>query len=121
MGGRLSGEAYDLVAFDPRGTGTTIPFVCTEDPFTIGQMLGEVRSSLESDTAARRLWERSRVDADICRRSGNGNEIGEFIGTAYVARDIVSVAEALGEDGLVRYWGEYIYLYLLILRCCCCS
>lgn len=97
---------YDLIGFDPRGTGTTIPFVCTNDPFTIGQILNEARSSLESDTAARRLWERSRVDVNICHQNGNGNETAEFIGTAFVARDIVSVAEALEEDGMVRYWGE---------------
>ncbi|KAK1758989.1 hypothetical protein QBC47DRAFT_436436 [Echria macrotheca] len=88
------------------GTGTTIPFVCTKDAFTVGQILDEVgRSSLESDTAERRLWERARVDADICAQSGNGNETGPYIGTAYVARDMMRVAEALDEDGMLRYWG----------------
>ena len=86
--------------------------MCTKDAFTIGQILGEVgRSSLESDTAERRLWERARVDANICAQSGNGNETGPYIGTASVARDMMRVAEALDEDGMLRYWGEFCVRY----------
>jgi hypothetical protein len=57
----------------------------------------------------RRLWERAKVDNHLCKYSGNGNETGEIIGTAFTARDMMSVAEALKEDdqdGMLRYWGE---------------
>ncbi|KAK0633897.1 TAP-like protein-domain-containing protein [Immersiella caudata] len=102
----LSGGAYDLIGFDPRGTGKTLPFICTDNDFIKGQMLSEgLRSTLESDTMERRVWERARLDANICRSRGNGNKTGELAGTAFVARDIMSVAEATGEDGLLRYWG----------------
>ncbi|KAK3384095.1 TAP-like protein-domain-containing protein [Lasiosphaeria ovina] len=101
----LSGDVYDLLAFDPRGTGTTIPFICTEDAFTIGQILDGMESGTASDTALGRLWARGEVDANICKLHGNGNDIGEFIGTASVARDMVSLVDALGEDGMLRYWG----------------
>lgn len=106
LGKRL--ECLGLTTLEPTsGTGKTIPFVCTDDAFTIGQVLTEgSRSTLESDTTERRAWERGRVDANICQRSGNGNETGEYVGTAFVARDIMRVAEALGEDGMLRYWGE---------------
>lgn len=30
---------------------------------------------------------------------------GELVGTAFVARDIDSIFQALGEDGMIRYWG----------------
>lgn len=33
------------------------------------------------------------------------NVTGELIGTAFVARDMVEIIDALGEDGLLRYWG----------------
>ncbi len=33
------------------------------------------------------------------------NATGELIGTAFVARDMVEIIDALGEDGLLRYWG----------------
>jgi len=73
----------------------------------MGQILNEIRSSIESDTSERRSWERGAVDANICKEEGNANEIGEFIGTAFVARDMLRVAEAISEDGLIRYWGEF--------------
>jgi pimeloyl-ACP methyl ester carboxylesterase len=37
--------------------------------------------------------------------SGTYEQLGELIGTAFVARDVDAIAEALGEDGLIRYWG----------------
>lgn len=38
------------------------------------------------------------------------NVTGEFVGTAFVARDFMAVVDALGEDGLLRYWGESLVL-----------
>jgi hypothetical protein len=87
------------------GTGKTARFVCTADPYYIGQILAETRSGNDSDTALRRLWERGRVDGRICQQQGNGNATAEFIGTAFVARDMIRVAEAVDPDGLLRYWG----------------
>ncbi|KAH6842325.1 TAP-like protein-domain-containing protein [Chaetomium sp. MPI-CAGE-AT-0009] len=87
------------------GTGTTIPFVCTNNTYTMGQITNELRSSLESEISERRSWERGAVDANICKEDGNADDIGEFIGTAFVARDMLRVAEAIAEDGLIRYWG----------------
>lgn len=101
----LSGGEYDLLAFDPRGTGKTAQFICTADPFYIGQIMAEIRSGNDSDTTLRRLWERGRVDGHICQKQGNGNETAEVIGTAFVARDMMRVAEAVDKDGLLRYWG----------------
>lgn len=72
----------------------------------MGQILNEIGSTLESDTSERRSWARGAIDANICKEEGNADEIGEFIGTAFVARDILRVAEAISEDGLIRYWGE---------------
>ncbi|KAM7195852.1 TAP-like domain containing protein [Rhypophila sp. PSN 637] len=31
--------------------------------------------------------------------------IGEYVGTTFVARDMTQIVDALGEDGLLRYWG----------------
>jgi hypothetical protein len=73
----------------------------------MGQILNELGSTLESENSERRAWERGAIDANICKEDGNADEIGEFIGTAFVARDILRVAEAISEDGLIRYWGEY--------------
>lgn len=32
-------------------------------------------------------------------------ELGELVGTAFVARDINAIFDALDEDGYIRYWG----------------
>jgi hypothetical protein len=74
-------------------------------------MVAEMRSGNDSDTALRRLWERGRVDGRICQQQGNGNTTAEFIGTAFVARDMMRVAEAVDSDGLLRYWGTSVFTF----------
>lgn len=44
--------------------------------------------------------------SNICREKNRDNERGGLIGTAFVARDLMSVVDALGEDGMLRFWGE---------------
>lgn len=48
-------------------------------------------------------WEKGARYADQCFE-GNQN-IGSFLSTAFVARDMLSVVDALGEDGMLRFWG----------------
>lgn len=50
------------------------------------------------------IWARAKIVIDQCAR--RQNKTGELIGTAFTARDMLSVAESLGEDGLLRYWGK---------------
>lgn len=51
-----------------------------------------------------RQWARGTITANKCAEMQN--KTGRLISTAFVARDMVEVAEALGEDGMLRYWGE---------------
>ena len=51
------------------------------------------------------FWARASIIVNQCTR--RQNKTGELVGTAFVARDLLSVAEALGEDGYLRYWGKY--------------
>jgi hypothetical protein len=39
----------------------------------------------------------------------NTQEIGSLLGTAFVVRDMVRIIDALGEDGLLRYYGKRCY------------
>lgn len=50
-----------------------------------------------------RTWAYTQVLASQCQ-SLQG-DIGQYIGTGSVARDLMSVVDALGEDGLLRFWG----------------
>jgi len=93
--------------FVRRGAGKTLPFSCIlDDPFLVGQVLNDIQSGKQSDTALRRLWARGKVDATICHLRGNADETAEFIGTAFTARDFMGVVDALDEDGMLRYWGK---------------
>jgi len=53
-------------------------------------------------------WAQSQVVAGVCSLAQN--ETGALIGTAFTARDTMQVVDALGEDGLLRYWGEQAVL-----------
>lgn len=50
-------------------------------------------------------WRDSTRIADGCYHTQN--ETGRFVGTAFVARDIMQIVDALGEDGMLRYWGKF--------------
>ena len=42
--------------------------------------------------------------AEFCYE--NNLQYGELLGTAFVARDMLRIAETLDDDGLLRYWGK---------------
>ena len=56
-----------------------------------------------SEVAVAQDWVRAHVVASQCQTAHR--ETGDYIGTAAMARDLMSVVDALGEDGLLRYWG----------------
>lgn len=99
----LTSGHYDLIAFDPRGTGNTLPFSCTDNDIEGDTMLSELILGNSSDVALGRLWTRGTINAELCFQKSKAT--GSLIGTAFVARDLISVVDALGEDGMLRYWG----------------
>lgn len=106
--GSLTGGKYDLVIFDTRGTVDTLPFSCYDDQTeAFHSFLGMVPGN-ESDTSVGTLWARAVADAEACLEHSAKN--GSVITTAFVARDLMSVVDALDEDGLLRYWGKYLCL-----------
>lgn len=101
----LTGGHYDLVAFDPRGTGDPLPFNCAKTDLEAQSLLSMISPiGNSSDTALGANWANTKVVATTCKH--NGNHSGPYIGTAYVARDLIEVVDALQEDGLLRYYGE---------------
>ncbi|KAL8672746.1 MAG: hypothetical protein Q9168_002800 [Polycauliona sp. 1 TL-2023] len=82
-----TGGYHDLIGFDPRLTGL----------YSLGPLLNS------SDTAIGQTWAAKTVFAETCHQKAK--EVGELIGTGYVARDMMQIVDALGEDGLLRYWG----------------
>ncbi|KAI6382967.1 hypothetical protein MCOR25_000474 [Pyricularia grisea] len=104
-----TGGQHDLISFNPRGTGKTLPVICfdEQDPqdalkrLAIEERLSHTGNS--SDVAQGRIWATSLQISEACAKKNADN--GRFLGTAFVARDIIQIVDALEEDGLLRYWG----------------
>ena len=62
-----------------------------------------------SDTAIGEIWTGAGNLANACY-TRNGT-IGSYLGTAAAARDLISVVDALKEDGLLRYYGKSHPIY----------
>jgi pimeloyl-ACP methyl ester carboxylesterase len=63
----------------------------------------EQTASNSSDVALGAIWARATLDSQTCLETENLT--GNLIGTAFVARDMIRVVDALEEDGMLRYWG----------------
>ncbi|KAM0415917.1 hypothetical protein ACHAPT_013128 [Fusarium lateritium] len=104
---RATGGHYDLVTWNIRGTGRSIPFDCST-PFVPGearrpQPPRRGQFDVHNATSWRRKWDESAELAENCYFQFNGT--GELFGMAFHARDMIQLVEALKEDGMLRYWG----------------
>ncbi|EEY21181.1 TAP domain-containing protein [Verticillium alfalfae VaMs.102] len=78
------------------GTGP-LPFTCG----TIGPMLSQHRPN----ETIEEIWGRAAAVAAQCAKHSTGNQHAELLGTVALVRDMMQVVDALGEDGLLRFWG----------------
>ncbi|KAL3481930.1 TAP-like protein-domain-containing protein [Aspergillus californicus] len=99
----LTGGEHDLITFDTRGTVDTIPLRCHKDPVKQQRMFFGQTTGNSSEHKVGELWARGAADAEAC--AANAGKTGAVMTTAFVARDMISVVDALDEDGMLRYWG----------------
>ncbi|KNG89214.1 hypothetical protein ANOM_002152 [Aspergillus nomiae NRRL 13137] len=101
----MTGGYHDMISFDPRGTGNTLNFSCYDNAIerTVSQLTLHQELVNSSDTALGRLWTSGKVFSDTCL--GRLKDNATLVGTAFVARDMMQIVDALGEDGKLRYWG----------------
>lgn len=57
-----------------------------------------------SDVSLGEVWAEVKNKADACTHAQS--ETGALVGTAFTARDIMNVVDALEEDGKLRLWGK---------------
>ncbi|KAM7218620.1 hypothetical protein V8F06_005939 [Rhypophila decipiens] len=60
-------------------------------------------NSLEGDLITG--WAHIQAYATMCWNGNTDKRVGELIGTTFVARDMMNIVDALGEDGMLTYWG----------------
>lgn len=104
------GKGFHIIGFDPR-------YVCDEDRLVIkltkssgvgfsnAYSCPEIRAPIgqwDTDAGLKLAFEADITQAKTCDYPIVGSDL---VGTAFDARDIKAIAEALGEDGLIRYWG----------------
>ncbi|KPI43443.1 Tripeptidyl aminopeptidase [Cyphellophora attinorum] len=109
-----TGHDFHYVSFDPRGVGLNIPYLCpdvgqnstdpSESDFVAPSYIPPISIIPDTDEWFEAQYENNLATGKSCA-SGTYEQLGELIGTAFVARDVNAIAEALGEDGLIRYWG----------------
>jgi pimeloyl-ACP methyl ester carboxylesterase len=95
---------YDILGFDPRGIGWTEPAArCMPDnPSAWSWKLRELtEGSLESsDAALGRLWQMTHAFGTSCEQAVDaeeGPDIKQYMSTAFVARDMLEIAEKHAE------------------------
>lgn len=102
----IIGAQWNLLSWDPRGTGKTIPFKCTPAGFTSStntkRDLGSLVSTNLTEGFLEFGWEYAGEIADVCEEQAS--EVGSLVGTAFVARDVMEIVDAL-DDGLLNYYG----------------
>lgn len=111
----MTGGQHDLIAFDPRGVASSaLPFTCFSTP--VDRTLANAKypflpgNSTEEDLVttfanANAISNLCAEKHDAAKNSTNRSPVPTLIGTGSVARDLMAVVDALGEDGLLRFWG----------------
>ncbi|KAK0187550.1 Alpha/Beta hydrolase protein, partial [Armillaria mellea] len=103
----IIGNQYDIISFDPRGVGNSTPraefFLSKEEHY---QWLASTNHWAYTVNATSdqipHLWASAQVIAELAKERDNG--ILNYISTDNVARDMLQISEAAGQEKL-QYWG----------------
>ncbi|KZV95747.1 hypothetical protein EXIGLDRAFT_765947, partial [Exidia glandulosa HHB12029] len=116
---QLVGPGYDLIGFDPRGVGATIPNVQCFEPEEWDEFIQTDALVMRTDdNSIAYARARDEIIANKCKAAlgGNGQEQagtsveewggGRFMDSASTATDMLRIVQALGQEKL-NYWGIY--------------
>lgn len=67
-------------------------------------MANSQKSGNSSDVILGSLWAEGAIIANTCY--DYAEEWGSLMGTAFVARDLMTLVDAFEDDGMLRYWGK---------------
>lgn len=107
MGGSGLPDAYDVIGFDPRGTGYSTPVTCAMTPEQRGAVLGPYADGPRDVVATAA---KARAVAKQCGEAST-KDLLPHMTTANTARDLDRIREALGENKISYYgvsYGSYL-------------
>jgi len=101
---RIVGDEFDLIGFDPRGVGRTTPSVTAfEGDNDAGHFFFSYPININtSSDALGRAHAYSNILGDMVKNKSA--LVAQFVSTPMVARDMLSIVNALGHERL-QYWG----------------
>ncbi|RYP89192.1 hypothetical protein DL769_000162 [Monosporascus sp. CRB-8-3] len=102
----IIGKNHDLIAFDPRGIGASVPRVdCWDSPekrrLWALQDVGVVNAHPGTVNDA---FVRATAFSQMCERNMNASGLLPHLSTISHARDMLEILQQMGEDKL-KYWG----------------
>lgn len=102
----IVGRNHDLVTFDPRGVGASVPRIeCWDSTQSRHNWAMQETPVLDSHPGVLYdAWARATGFSMACEEARGAAGLLEHVGTASHARDMLEVLTQLGEDRL-RYWG----------------
>ncbi|KAI0703945.1 alpha/beta-hydrolase [Earliella scabrosa] len=104
----IVGPSFDILGFDPRGTGWSTPTARCFDTDSDREIwnVQEGHSLLNASEPSVGLFHsRAKLLAQRCEHKIGGEwGIGRFVSTANVARDMLEISQMLGQDQ-VQFWG----------------
>ena len=96
-------QQQDLLTADLRGTSKEfLQFSCYKTAEDRKDGTDPLEYAEASDASLGRLWTSGKVLADEC--ATNARKTGEVISSAFTARDIMSIVDALGDED-VNFFG----------------
>ena len=95
-------DRFDILAWDPRGTGQSEPAIDCIDSDQYDTFFAEPDVTPDDDAAKQKSQALAKQFADDC--ATKNAKILQFIGTNNTARDMDSIRRALGED-TISYFG----------------
>ncbi|CAJ0548609.1 Ff.00g022220.m01.CDS01 [Fusarium sp. VM40] len=104
----ILGGQFDIISFDPRGTGRTIPFICEETNVPESGTLQQRDFNTLPQTDMWEFlqttsWRAGSILAEKCFQTRK--DIGRFVNTPFVARDMFKIVDALDQGPLLNFWG----------------
>ncbi|KAK0202228.1 hypothetical protein DFS33DRAFT_1353358 [Desarmillaria ectypa] len=103
----IIGNQYDIISFDPRGVANSTPraefFLSKEEHYEWLASTNHWTSAANTTSdQIPHLWASAQVIAELAKERDNG--ILDYITTDNVARDMLRISEAAGQEKL-QYWG----------------